>query len=307
MDGSKFIKFLSSALHGLVSFTACGLLVVKAAPHVFPHQLCRRLTELKDHSGKIQIPERCHANLKEVLAQLGNAGDESKITLFICSGFSPLSAGSTLLPNGAVIGVPRWFLFENGEDVVNSGITFGKRQINWKSRFGIKVKESLVATNDNIAFLLGHELCHIKDLDFLYQITLAPLWLYATYRLARLRATKRFSPRIAIVDAFVKLLIAAGSYQAFTITNQSIRHLQEFHADAVSADCDLRMAVGGVDYAVKRLKLNTVLRVLQGEAGEQRYTEEGDVKRNYSHPKLSERLRRLEEILNRKLQGTRLT
>ena len=298
MDGSKFAKILSSALHGLVSFSACGLLVVKAAPHVFPHQLCRRLTELKDYSGKIQTPERCRANLKEALAKLGIADDESKITLFVCSGFSPLSAGSTMLPNGAVIGVPRSFLFENGEDVVNSGITFGKRQINWKSRLGIKVKESLIATNDNIAFLLGHELCHIRDLDCVYQIPLAPTWLYATYRLAR--ATRRFLPRIAIVDAFVKLLIVAGSYQAFTVTNQSILHLQEFRADAVSAECDLRMALGGVDYTVKRLKLNTVLRVLQGEAGEQRYTEEGDEKRNFSHPKLSERLRRLEEILGNK-------
>lgn len=299
--GSKVTKILSSALHGLVSFTAGGLLVLKAAPHVFPHQLCMNPTELKDHSGTIQIPERFRENLKDVLAKLGIAGHESKITLFICSGFSPLSAGSTKLPNGAVIGLPRSFLFENNQDVVNSGITFGKRQINWKSKLGIKLKESLVATNGNIAFLLGHELCHIRSLDCKYQISLAPAWLYATYRLAW--ATNRVLPRIATVNAIVKLLVIAGSYQAFCVTNQSILHRQEFRADALSAECDVQMALGGVDYTVKRLKLNTVLRALQGPAGELRYSEEGNERKSYSHPKLTERLRQLEEILSKKLQG----
>ena len=293
---------LSSAIHCLVSFTAGGLLVLKTAPHVFPHQLCKRPTELQNHfSGKIEVPERCRTNLREVLAKLGIASYENKITLFVCSGSSPLSAGSTLLPNGAVIGIPRSFLFENSEDVVKSGITFGKRQINWKSKFGTRVKESLVATNDNIAFLLGHELCHIRDLDCKYQVPLAPAWLYTTYRLAG--ATRRFLPRFAVVDAFVKVLIVAGSFKAFFVTNRAILHHQEFHADEVSAECDLQMALGGVDCTVKRLRLNSALRALQGEAGERSYTEEGDEKRNYSHPKLTERLRRLEEIANRKLQG----
>ena len=85
----------------------------------------------------------------------------------------------------AVIGLPRWYLYQTKDDVETSGLKFQGRKIQWNSELGEAVKYRYVPTNDMIAFTIGHEVAHIQRLDFkMSDIFVSPFWLFLTYKMA---------------------------------------------------------------------------------------------------------------------------
>lgn len=273
-----------------------GLLVLKTAPDFFPHGICKNVLD----SGE-KFPERCTGQFEEVARKMA-VGNSDKISLFINKGMCGVSCGATSLPNGAVLGLPKWYLFESGDDVVNSGMNFKNRGIKWESDMGSTIKESLIPTDDMIAFTIAHELAHIYKSDPKLKagnIALAPLWLYCTYKLVNVTSKLKL---VKMLDILLKVCLFRLSYLVYKKANQRLQNEIEFQADDVAAKCDPRFAQGGVTFFSKRLSLNNVLRILHGKRGEKYYSEEGDEIESYVHPKLTERLRRMESIL---LQHTR--
>ncbi|EDO47780.1 predicted protein [Nematostella vectensis] len=298
---------LQSAVRIAVGLAAGSVFTLKLAPHLFPVKLCKNITEWKsaknpgDAPTSVPVPSRCQQQLKEVLHKLGMAKDEKKIKLFICNGYSPTSAGATWLPNGAVIGLPKYVLFEREEDIEASGLTFKQRSVNWKSKLAGKLKRSLLANDSNLSFLIAHELAHIQGSDVVFDAPIAPIWLYATYKLTM--STQKFLRRgPKFLDAVLKVGICGMSFVSYSITMRAIRYQREYSADEKAATIDLGFALGGVDCMMKRLTLNTVLRVLYGEDGKRLYSEKGESLKNNSHPKITDRLRRLEKITADKLK-----
>ncbi|KAJ7393475.1 hypothetical protein OS493_006456 [Desmophyllum pertusum] len=275
-----------------------GLLLVGASGELFP-RICKEWYGLKDENGVfVEVPDRCHKQFDEVAKKYFGLKNADEVTLFVNRDFYALSAGSTLLPGGAVLGVPRWYLYQTKEDVENSGIQLGK-YINRDSEVGVAVTKSFLPTDDMIAFTIGHELAHIEHhLDFKTFFTFSPpLWLYLTYRVAS--STRKCFRLPVVLDALVKLCIYGFNYQAYRLAGQKVRHLAEFSADEISAKCDPRMAQGGVDHFATTLKRNAIQRVVLGEKGLECYTEEGDDIRSTSistHPPLTERLLRVTAI-----------
>lgn len=284
--GVRFVKLS-------VAFGVGGLFVYKFAPHIFPSQICKGFLQFPDQP----LPESCHLKFKEVSEKL-SFNNAEKIELFLNGGFYGISAGVTWLPNGAVVGVPRWYIFQNGEDVENSKLNFMNRAIKWNSELGQQMKESLVPTEDNIAFTLAHELAHLQRTDFkLCSALMAPSWLYATYKLAE--RTPRFAPRLTtIFDIILKLCICRLSYIGYRRANKELQQASERNADEVAARADISFAYGGVDLLSKRMALNRCLRALHGKTGKDYYTEQGDEVETFEHPHLSERLQMLETIIN---------
>ena len=283
--GVRFIKLS-------VAFGVGGAFVYKSAPHVFPSQLCKGFLLFPSEP----LPENCQLKFEEVSQKLEIKNPE-KIDLFLNGGFYGISAGTTWLPGGAVVGVPRWYIFKTGEDVENSKLNFMNRAIKWDSELGKQMKESLIPTEDNIAFTIGHELAHIKRTDFkVYSAVMAPSWLYITYKVAE--KTPRFAPRLTMLfDIVLKLCICRLSYLGFKLANKALHQASEWNADEVAARADIRLAQGGIDLISKRMALNRCLRALHGKPGKDYYTEQGDEVETYEHPHLSERLRNLEAIL----------
>lgn len=289
-----------------VGLVTGGIFAVKSAPHLFPNEFCRKVTEWKPPNGEqpataVPVPERCQIQLTKVLKKLGKEADAKHIKLFICNGYSPISAGAVWLPDGAIIGLPKYFLFEKEDDVVASGLSFKNRAVNWKSKLGGKLANSLLATDDNVAFLIGHELSHIQGSHMLYDVPLAPVWFYSTYK-ATFGNAKLLSKRSSLTSFSIKVSLCCMSYLLYIMTSRLIKLRQEYAADRKSAELDLNMALGGVDFTLKRLQLNSVLRVLYGSEGKKMFSEKGEILKNYSHPKLTDRLRTLEEITAEKME-----
>lgn len=285
-------------VRGIIRFGIGGLLVINASGEIFPRQACIKVNALKDANGAfVEVPERCHKQFNEVALKFGLTNSE-KVTLFMNEGFHAVSAGSTWFPGGGVIGLPRWYLYQTKGDVENSGLKFNGRDIQWDSELGVTMKECYLPTDDMIAFTVGHELAHIQRLDFkLFDTCASPFWLYLTYKLAN--STPRVFKLQALLDLLLKLSICGVSYCAYKFVNQKIHHFNEFSADKMSAQCDRRMAKGGVDFFARRLKLNLIQRNLLGDAGRQFYTDEGNEVKSYTHPQLTDRLVKVKASLGR--------
>ena len=273
-----------------------GLFIYKNAANVFPNQVCKPIVALReeDDSNYVKIPERCKTQFNEVLAKFGYKSSD-KITLFINQGVHPISAGSPSFPNGAVVSLPKWYIFESHEDVEKCGITFQGRDIKWDSELGVMIKETLLPTDDMIAFCIAQELAKMQRLDYMaINSFMAPTWLYATFRIAY--ATPRLVKLHAAVDLILKLCILRMSYLCYKEVNGTLYQDVVYKADMAAAKCMPRMRDGGIDMLSKKLELNRIRRRLLGKKGKHCFTEEGNDIESYLYPLMTERLERLKAI-----------
>lgn len=283
------------AVRVLVRLGIGGMLAVNLSGELFPHQICKQMYGLKDEKGMlIEAPELCLKQFREV-ALKSELKNPERVSLFVGKAFHAISAGSTLLPSGAVIGLPRWYLNRAKSDVENSGIKFDGKPITWDSELGQTLTESYLPTENMIAFTIGHEISHIQRLDFkMLEIFASPLWLYLTFKMCSL------IPKIwklhGALDMLLKLSICGLNYLCYKFMKQKVDHWSEFIADEMSAMCEPKVAEGGVEYFTRRIKLNLIQYKLLGEEGRKFYTEEGDEIKSHTHPKLTERLEKLRKI-----------
>ena len=94
--------------------------------------------------------------------------------MFLGKGLTSMTFGSTWLPNGAAIGLPRSVLFQNPEDVRNSFLesagTYDKSKelclynngvimigapIDWNSELGTSLTAALTTSAQQINFVIG--------------------------------------------------------------------------------------------------------------------------------------------------------
>ena len=283
------------AVRVLVRLGIGGMVAVNLSGELFPHQICKQMYGLKDEKGMlIEAPELCLKQFREV-ALKSELKNPERVSLFVGKAFHAISAGSTLLPSGAVIGLPRWYLNRVKSDVENSGIKFDGKPITWDSELGQTLTESYLPTENMIAFTIGHEISHIQRLDFkMLEIFSSPLWLYLTFKMCSL------IPKIwklhGALDVLLKLSICGFNYLCYKFMKQKVDHWSEFIADEMSALCEPKVAEGGVEYFTRRIKLNLIQYKLLGEEGRKFYTEEGDEIKSHTHPKLTERLKKLRKI-----------
>ena len=285
-----------------------GLFIYKNAANLFPNQVCKPLVALReeDDGSYVKIPERCKTQFNEVLTKFGYKNTD-KITLFINQGVHPISAGFPSFPNGAVVSLPKWYIFESHEDVEKCGITFQGRDIKWDSELGIMIKETLLPTDDMIAFCIAQELTKMQRLDYMaVNAFMAPAWLYTTFRIAY--ATPRLVKLHALIDFILKLCILRMSYLCYKQVHGTLYHDVVYKADMTAAKCAPRMLQGGIDMFSKKLELNRIRRRLLGKKGKHCFTEEGNDIGSYLYPLMTERLERLKALnTGITLTGTRVT
>lgn len=279
---------LSRIIHGIVAATATGLVLVHSVPHFYPNFVVN-YKGLQD----VKIPSHVEDAFHEVANNMGLSYPQ-KVKLFINYGLSSLSVGTTWLPGGAAIGLSRMFLCTDFEELSNSGLLFKGKKLNLDSKAGLKLSEALLLNEDELKFILAHEISHLKNLDFTTNCFLPAWWLYFTYRAAPIVAVN--VPSSKLVRTGVQFLLCLSSYLLFRQQNKALHHNREFAADERAAMLGINYVKGGIYSTIKRMKVNETLRGLNGQEGKKYYSIEGDDLRDWKHPKLSHRLRKLEEI-----------
>lgn len=286
-----------------VGVTAGTLVCIKAVPHVFPLEYVKRIMELKVDASEVAVPVRCKEQLERIAPKLGIHDKHEKITFFVSKSLFPMSAGATWLPNGAVIGVPISFFFKQEQDIARfQQVQHKDAQVPFylQGKIGSKFKDTLILSDDSVAFLIGHELSHIKRTDLASQILLAPSWLYVTFELAN--RTRKLVPKApVVVDGVFKISLCVLSYFCYWKAQRYLNHYQEFKADEMCARSDLDVAVGGVDWMLKTMRFNSFMRFIH-ERGTTR-VQSSD--KGYTHPRLLERLRKLEVIVDETRKGAK--
>lgn len=306
IDSSHFIKMVSRKFaRALVGVASGTLLALKAVPHIYPHEYVKRVMELKVNSTEMEVPARCREQLARIAPKLG-IDQHEKITFFVAKSLFPMSAGAMWLPNGAVIGVPLSFFFKKEQDVARfkqiTNIKGGPFLL--EGKIGSKLRDTLLMSDDNIAFLIGHELSHIKRVDLAPQILLAPSWLYMTFEIAN--TTKKLVPRAPVIlDGILKVTVCLFSYFCYWKTQRYLNHYQEFKADETCAKTDLKVAVGGIDWMLKAMRFDSFMTVLHERGTKRPLSLERKSSQGYTHPKLLERLRKMEGIVHEIMKGER--
>lgn len=277
-----------------VGFGIGGLVIYKNAADLLPNLVCKPIVGLKKEDEYVEVPERCKTQFNEVLKMFGY-NNTDRISFFINQGVHPISAGFPSLPGGAVVSLPKWYIFENYEDVEKCGITFQGRDIKWDSELGIMIKECLLPNDDMIAFCIAHELAKMQRLDYrAINSFLAPTWLYMTFRIAY--ATPRILKLRAVLDVLLKLVLCRISYLCYKFLNGKLYHDVVYGADQMAAKFEPRMLQGGIDAFSKKLELNQIRRRLLGKQGKSYFTQEGNDIESYLYPLLTDRLERLKAL-----------
>ena len=82
---------------------------------------------LAAHSG-IHVPQELQLHVEKI-AEAMHVAKPHRIKVFINKGLSSVSAGNTLLPGGAVIGLSRLVLLKDEIELQNSGISLNGKSI----------------------------------------------------------------------------------------------------------------------------------------------------------------------------------
>ncbi|XP_028394231.1 uncharacterized protein LOC114518441 [Dendronephthya gigantea] len=285
----------SKLVHGIVGATSACIVLLHSVPNVFPSLVINQQS-----LPNADVP--CHIQQAFVeVAEKMNISHPDKVKLFINNGSSSISVGSTLLPGGAAIGISRLFLYTDLQEISESGLAFKGKKINLHTKAGEKLSNALLFNEEELKFILAHELSHLKNLDFTTNCFLPAWWLYFTYRAVPI-VSVNLPPNVLLKIA-VQCFLWLSSYWIFRHQNISLHHNREFAADEQAAMLGVNYIKGGISATLKKMKVNETLRGMNGSDGRMLYSVEGNDLKDWAHPKLSERLRKLEEIYAEKYLG----
>lgn len=285
----------SKLVHGIVAATSTCIVLVHSVPNLYPNLVLNQQS-----LPNADLP--CHIEQAFVeVAERMNISHPDKVKLFINNGSSSISVGSTLLPGGAAIGISRLFLYSDLQELSESGLAFKGRKINLDTKAGRKLSNALLFNEEELKFILAHEVSHLKNLDFTTNCFLPAWWLYFTYRAIPIVSASL--PPNALLKIAVQCLLWVSSYWIFRQQNIHLHHNREFAADEHAAMLGVKYVKGGISATLKRMKVNETLRKMNGSEGRKFYSVEGNDLKDWAHPKLSERLRKLEEIYAEKYLG----
>eukprot|EP00731_Ephydatia_muelleri_P003793 Em0001g3793a len=232
----------------VVYLAAGAMAALNCVPHAFP-AVIRKSYESPD----AKAPEELTTHVRRI-ARAMHVRNPDRIEVFISRGFSSVSGGCALWPNGAVIGVPRTFLFRNRSDVERSGLRLQNEDIDWNSDIGQKLAHLLVPSAQEMNFRIAHELAHVELLDPLVKVPLASTALVASYHLALVAL--RFLPRLA--NTGFPLMFGAGLFVYLQLSS-ALGRWMEFRADRRAALCKKSYTEGGIDFMRKSIELESVL------------------------------------------------
>lgn len=293
---TKKIELFKRSLKVISGVGSVSLIAINVWPHLFPRQSID-----VSHGLPYSMVKHVNPKYREMLMDTCKLMeiDSEKVDLTHSKTLSTVSAGCLLFPNKSVVVLPRNALYTQEEHLHHSGICLqNNKPVDWNSKTGQTLKEVLLLDDNEIKFLIGHELTHIKNLDFLLSAAHSVSIFYAFYKFGTL-VPKALNRPIGLGS---HILLTVGVWvlgaPVYFLTKKQLSHYVEYVADETSAKLGENYCLGGISYTRKRLKLNRVLRATS-DNGTNTYSEKGNSKKTFdqmTHPKRTDRLKKLKEI-----------
>lgn len=209
----------------------------------------------------LKVPEDVRANLK----------------LFTVNGFDVFHAGTTVLPSGALVGVPTNFEYEVKEDIDASTLLIRSKHIDWSKPDGQSLLSSLTLSEDARKFAIGREIVRCQTAEPIINALAPPICVGAAYVIGQ-RVNVVLNGFARPLSFRISLYALAG---LFTLGNWIfVKDATTVHYDAV---CDAEMSKlgkeyvrGGQEFYDKLLRRNVALRNLLGREGTKLYSAIGN-------------------------------
>eukprot|EP00123_Amoebidium_parasiticum_P020526 comp51733_c0_seq1/m.47680 comp51733_c0_seq1/g.47680 ORF comp51733_c0_seq1/g.47680 comp51733_c0_seq1/m.47680 type:complete len:349 (-) comp51733_c0_seq1:489-1535(-) len=200
--------------------------------------------------------------MRAMAAEMGISHPE-RIRVVVMSGFGAMTRGSTHLPNGAVIALPRTSLTDNVEEHMRQLTIEGQLADHHTAREIVEeLKKYIWQTQNQTLFQAAHELAHLKHNDAMLFLALSPIPPVVSFKLVD-RAWARFFKGTRGMRLFFGKMSAVGMVGLLWLsTSNLVSRLVENHADRTAAMHSLQYAMGGVEHFSRQLQRNKLLREL---------------------------------------------
>lgn len=268
-------------------YTASGLLLgLTTVQHLFPSTI-QQESEFKTH-----VPPELQERVEAIAASM-HLGMPHRIKVYINKGLSSNSAGNSIFPYGAIVGLSKTVLCRTTNDIEELGLKLCGKDVDWTSKDSQLIADLLLPTTEQVDFAIAHELSHIQHLDFLPRAFLAAVSPIIVYH-----ATSILPQFLSIKSPMALLPFTIGGvYVIYNNIYYSLCHWQEHRADNRAGLCGRRYSEGGITFAQKRIELEKRLRALDDTSLRSKSFPTGFT----SHPSFQDRLQRLTD-LHRKQQ-----
>lgn len=266
-----------------------AIFILHTLPHMIPAKIITSRLALPS-----QNPRKRYENLLEDVCEK-MAVDPGKVGLFYNRKLSTVSGGCLYFPGKAVIGLPPNCYFSSKEDTKNLYISLMKSDVNWDLKIEMTLQDVLKITDDQVRFLIAHELVHIKNLHFVINALHAIgffLFTYAGGLFLILLFQQYFYGSI-----IMQCVVWYFGFRVYNITHKRLSHWLEYTADEKAARLGTEYCNGGIEYMNNQLELNYILKKTCDPEKNKLFSEEGNNLQTIStHPKRTDRLNRLNEL-----------
>ncbi|XP_051175788.1 transmembrane protein 177 isoform X2 [Leptopilina boulardi] len=208
--------------------------------------------------------------------------DRDDIKSFIVCRFKPFNAGMLDSRNGAIIGIPWHFTYDDLIDVKIPQIAIDKFPIDI-TRFETEdLAESLILSREAKKFAIARELLTIRDSYRSFDAFLAAVIILINYTV-QYYIKEKFHLYKKSLSTRILLYIACGfiSYIIYFGQKDFFSKKRERNIDAELAKLNNDYLNGGHEYYSKLLTSNILQRQLLDEYGEKTYEKDGNVKYSF--------------------------
>lgn len=196
---------------------------------------------------------------------------------FVAYGFDTISIGSTKFKNGVYIGIPSNYFYESESDINKDSILVRNEKIDWNSKQGKLLEESLILTENEKIFAIMKAIIETDNfkiiLDSVYPF-MAILFVYTVANKVN-HQLKLLSGPFAVRGLLYSLLSIFG-YGLYSFCKDFTQVQYETEIDKQLAQLGPEFAEAGVKFYTKLLQKNIAIRELTND---NQYTSKG----NFNH------------------------
>jgi hypothetical protein len=211
--------------------------------------------------------------------------DKGTYKFFLVSGDEPFHWGSAESKSDVLIGLPWNFMYKSLDDINVSDLrVFGDQVVNWDSKNGKRLLQTLVLNEMEQKFAIAHEICMTNNYR---RITTPALFVACVFFGVFVRGIVDKHPQLVKLSAAAKRACKIGGFvmalMNFIVMRNALNIYYQTEADIRAAETGPEYFDGALQYYTKMLQRGKAYRSLLGEEGPKYFTAEGDERRPLWH------------------------